>query len=665
MAGRIDVKGRIDTATMRFVARRTGPGDYGVAGAAVLVAAAIRTLVSQVTAVSPYFQIFFPAVLIAALVGGGGPGVCALLLAAGVVWWTSSPLLHRLPADHAEVVTLVMFMVTGGLMVITAQATRRAVRRAIAAEERFRQVLDSSLDAFCMFEPIRDAAGVAVDFRWSHANPAAEALAPLGARPLLGRRLLDVFPDAAELGQLQRYQHLLATGKPDQIEFRRPIDGADRWLRSTGVKVGDAVAVTFREITESVEARRRLEAQFEARTRELEESRQAAARTEAALAQAQRLETVGRLTGGVAHDFNNLLTVIVSGLDMILRAPDKPERVMRLGRAALEAGRRGERLTRQLLTFSRSQEVKLEVTEIAPALAAMEMLIRRAAGEQVTLTIGVADGVGAARLDAAQLEAALLNLVVNAAHATPPGGSIGVRARRTALRTGQVTGLEAGDYVAISVADTGAGMAPEVLDRVFEPFFTTKEVGKGSGLGLAQVYGFARHCGGLATVDSAPGQGATVTLYLPSVGEPAAETAPAAAESKLQLPFATGATVLLAEDDIDVRLVTETLLTEFGCHVLTAADGPSALMILHGREPLHLLLSDVVMPGGMSGPDLARAAADIRPGLPILLATGYGAGRLPDLAADAPWPVLRKPYRMDDLAQAVHEALTSSRMGAN
>jgi signal transduction histidine kinase/ActR/RegA family two-component response regulator len=662
MDGLFDLKSIMRRATRRFVAPpRESWIDYAIAAASVTTAAALRAFVSLWLTTSPSFPIFYPAVLIAALLGGVRAGIFALVSSALVVWWIWSPLMHHLPLDRPETINLVIFVFTAGLLVAVAETARNASRRAVAAEEQFRVALESSLDAFAIMAPVRNPAGEVVDFVWTHSNAASDALAPRDARPLKGRRLLDVFPDAADRGLMARYLRLLATGQPDHYEFHRPIDGVDRWMRSTGVKIGDAVGLTFRDTTAAVESQRTLEARVAARTRELEQSQADRARTEQALAQAQRLETVGRLTGGVAHDFNNLLTVIVGGLDMILRAPDKVERVRRLAQNALEAGRRGERLTRQLLAFSRHQELKLEVAEVAPVLAEIEPLFRRAIREDLTLTIGVAENAGAARIDTAQFEAALLNLVVNAADATPSGGSIALRARQVRLRQGEIAGLAAGAYLAVSVSDTGAGMAPEVLDRVFEPFFTTKEVGKGTGLGLAQVYGFARQCGGLATIESEPGAGATVTLYLPSAGAATGEDAPTKPAAALKLPFAKGETVLLVEDDPDVRAVTETLLAEFGCRVLTAEDGPSALAVLEGGETLALLLSDVVMPGGMSGVDLAQAASRLRPQLPILLATGYAAGRLADITVGAAWPVLRKPFRMDDLAIAVRHALRTEK----
>jgi signal transduction histidine kinase len=660
VAGAFDLSGMIKGAALRFVAAaRSGPGDYLIAAACVAAAAAMRGLASLWIDPSPYFPIFYPAVLVATLVCGLHPGLFAMGLSTAVAWWVWSPLMHGLPFDRTETTNMGMFILTTGLMVAVAQIARNATRRALAAEEQFRLALESSLDAFSILAPVRDAAGEIIDFRWTHSNPTSDSLAPARWRPLVGRRLLEVFPDAAERGMLQRYKTLIETGIPDQTEFHRPIDGVDRWLRSSGSKVGDSIGLSFRDITAVVEDMRTLEARVDERTRELELSQAERARSEAALAQAQRLETVGRLTGGVAHDFNNLLTVIVGGLDMILRAPDKPDRVARLAGAALDAGRRGERLTRQLLAFSRHQELKLEVVEAAPVLARIEPLIRRAVREDIILTLDIDDSAGAARLDAAQFEAALLNLVVNASDATPTGGSIAIRARQRAVGDGEVAGLDAGDYLVVSVADTGSGMPPEVIDRVFEPFFTTKEVGKGTGLGLAQVYGFARHCGGLPTVQSALGEGTVVTLYLPAATAEAANE-PAATEPTppLELPFARGMAVLLVEDDPDVRTVTESLLAEIGCRVLVAHDGPSALALLESGEPIQLMLSDVIMPGGMSGVDLAHASSRLRPDLPILLATGYAAGRLPDLTTDDAWPVLRKPFRMEELALAVHKVMT-------
>jgi signal transduction histidine kinase/CheY-like chemotaxis protein len=398
-----------------------------------------------------------------------------------------------------------------------------------------------------------------------------------------------------------------------------------------------------------------LEVRVAERTAELKASLEERAQAEAALAQSQRLETVGRLTGGVAHDFNNLLTVILGGLDMILRAPEKVERVKRLAEAAIEAGQRGERLTRQLLAFSRRQELKLEAVDLQALLARAEPLIRRAVKETVTLEIRTAGDAGWATVDAAQFESALLNLVVNAADAVSDTGVIRVEASKVVLQASEVPETQPGEHVRVRVSDDGVGMSPEVMARVFEPFFTTKETGKGTGLGLAQVYGFVRQCGGGVRIESEPGKGTSISLYLPSAraGEEPAAAHPKAAAAA---PFGRDRTVLLAEDDPAVRMVTEGLLLEFGCRVVSAADGHEALAMLRAEPGIDMLVSDILMPGGMTGVDLAREASALRPDLPIVLATGYAGDRL-DVAAEAGWPVLRKPYRVEDLAAAVRAGL--------
>jgi signal transduction histidine kinase len=399
-----------------------------------------------------------------------------------------------------------------------------------------------------------------------------------------------------------------------------------------------------------------LEQRVAERTAALEAANEERLRTEAALAQAQRLETVGRLTGGVAHDFNNLLTVVIGALDMMLRQAERPDRVRKLGEAALTASRRGERLTRQLLAFSRRQEFKPETLEIAPVIRGFESLMRRAVEESTPFALEVQTGLGAVKLDAVQFEAALLNLVVNAKDAVEDGGgAITVKAERVNLHDGRLPDTPAGDYARISVVDTGMGMAPDVAARALEPFFTTKEVGKGTGLGLAQVYGFARQSGGGVEIESALGKGTAVSIYLPLVEAEATASAGAAAE-EAALALQPGARVLLVEDDVGVRTVAENLLLELGCQVVTAGDGPSALATLEQTPNLDLLMTDIVMPGGMSGVELAEQARSRRPELKVLLSTGY-AGELLNGEADHGWPVLRKPYRTEQLSDAVRRAL--------
>ena len=653
----------LDELTRRLVARpKISVIDYLLAATGVLAAAVLRELTAAWVMYSPNFPVFYPVVLIATIAGGLRLGLFTLGLSVLIVSWIWLPGLHHIPLDRPQVFTVVMFVLTGGLMAMVGALIPLMVRRALAAEDRFRLAQDASLDAFMILEPVREAPGEVVDFRVIHANEAADVMAPADHRPLLGRRMLEVFPELGESGGMRRYIDLLSTGVSDQVEFHQSIDGVDRWLRSTGVRVGDSVGAVFRDVSDVVEARRDLEARVAERTLALEASLEERARAEAALAQAQRLETVGRLTGGVAHDFNNLLTVIIGGLDMIQRAVDRPERVARLASQALAAARRGEQLTRQLLAFSRHREVKLEVVSAAAVVTSLEPLLRRVVNEAVSLTIEAPAEVGHVRLDAAQLEAALLNLVVNAADATPAGGAISVRVERLSLGEDEVAQLPAGDYVRVSVADTGMGMTPEVLKHVFEPYFTTKEIGKGTGLGLAQVYGFVRHSGGAATIVSAPGEGATVSLHLPAVDAPVTAAAAPEVGGAAPEPFADGRAVLLVEDEADVQMVAGAMLSELGFRVLTAIDGGSALAILEGGEDVSLLFSDVVMPGGMNGVQLAQAVQALRPGLPILLTTGYAAGQLEAGDGGGLWPVIRKPYSAGELATAVRDALATPRL---
>ena len=280
------------------------------------------------------------------------------------------------------------------------------------------------------------------------------------------------------------------------------------------------------------------------RTAELEPQLEEQRKTEAALAQAQRLETVGRLTGGVAHDFNNLLTVMVGALDIIQRHADKPERVRRLSEAALTAGRKGERLTRQLLAFSRRQEFQLETADLPRLIEGCAPLMRRALGEAVPFEIQVGEDLGAVQLDAVQFEAALLNLIVNAKDAVENGGSVTLRADRVRVNAGQLPDLEPGDYLRVSVIDTGVGMTPEVAARALEPFFTTKEIGKGAGLGLAQVYGFARQSGGACRSRARPAPGRRDGQPLPAARPAAAASRPPEPDAQAQ-PSLGGLRVLL------------------------------------------------------------------------------------------------------------------------
>ena len=542
---------------------------------------------------------------------------------------------------------------------VTAQRQSETALR--TGEARVRALVDSLPQLIWSSRP---------DGQVDYLSPQWVAFTGVPANQHLGDRWLETIHPEDRDAVAQAWRQAAVGGLPYDIDHRlRRHDGAWRWFNARASALRDEAGVirrwfgTSTDISEIIEARTELEARVSERTRELERSVAERVEAEAALAQAQRLETVGRLTGGVAHDFNNLLTVVIGGLDMILTHPDDTPRVARLAEAALAAGRRGERLIRQLMAFSRRQELKLELVDVGAMIEQIEPLIRRAVGEDVNLTIRREALVGASRLDSAQFEAALLNLVVNAADAaSSPGGHIEISIERRRLAEGDVAGAAPGDYAAVAVSDNGSGMNAEILERAFEPFFTTKDVGKGTGLGLAQVYGFIKQVGGAAEIDSSVGFGTTVTLYLPAVEARAPSphvTAPAD-----EGEWAKGARVLLVEDDAAVRAVTESLLTDFGCKVEGAPDGPSALSRLQSGERFDLLISDIVMPGGMSGVELARAARARDARLPIVLTSGYAGERLGEGAEALAWPLLRKPFRAEQLGLAVREALKTNRAEA-
>ena len=375
---------------------------------------------------------------------------------------------------------------------------------------------------------------------------------------------------------------------------------------------------------------------------------------EVRLRQAQKLEAVGQLTGGVAHDFNNLLQVVLSGLTLMERITD-PARRAQLADNVRRAAQRGGELTKRLLTVARRQSLRPERIELDAWMKdGAGALLRQALRGDIRAELRLPSGLPAVEADPAELELALLNLAVNARDAMPNGGTLTVSAE--VVRCYAITdadGLD-GAFVRLSVADTGTGMNEETQARVFEPFFTTKGIGQGTGLGLAQVYGFARQSGGGVRLRSAPGQGTAVSLLLPVSSRPAPEKA--VEVSAVSGPSARGAAVLVCEDDDDVAALVVDMLAQLGHAPTRVTTAGAALGALADGRAVDLLFTDVLMPGGMDGLALAREAARRRPGLPVLLTTGYTGGG----AAAVPLglPLLRKPYRIDDLAQAVERALT-------
>jgi signal transduction histidine kinase len=372
------------------------------------------------------------------------------------------------------------------------------------------------------------------------------------------------------------------------------------------------------------------------------------------LRQSQKMEALGQLTGGIAHDFNNLLTVVVGGLDIITKRAVDPK-LKRYAENALAAAERGARLTGQLLAFSRVQRLEVRRTYVAPLIENMRPLLRNVLGPGITKQFDLDEAMMPVMADPTQLEVAVLNLAINARDAMPEGGVLTFSSRP--LSVSGEPDLEAGDYIELTIADTGVGMPPEVLERAFEPFFTTKEVGKGTGLGLSMVYGMARQSGGAARIESTPGKGTAVKLLFRKADESVAEAAVHADEPPPATRSPTRQSILVVDDDPDVRGFIVEALEEQGYVVREAADGREGIAELD-RETPDLIVLDFIMPG-LSGADVARHARERRPDQPILFVSGYSETEaVKRTAPDS--PLLAKPFRAEALHKAVRGALTPS-----
>jgi len=370
-------------------------------------------------------------------------------------------------------------------------------------------------------------------------------------------------------------------------------------------------------------------------------------RAEAALVQSKKIEAMGQLTGGIAHDFNNLLQAIHGNLELIGLAPDQTDKVRRWAGNAAQAVERGTKLTGQLLTFSRQQRLEAKPIDVAELLSGMDELIRNSVGPRVDVELGIGTDLGMVTSDRTQLELAVLNLAINARDAMPSGGRLSINAERR------------GDDVAILVSDVGVGMPPEVVERALEPFFTTKGPGRGTGLGLSMVYGVAQQAGGGLKIDSKVGHGTTIVLTLPRHDQPApAAVDVAAASVRAAANTATG-TILLIDDDDDVRSALADMLAARG-HTVHEATGGQAGLDLLAQHPVDLLLLDFAMPG-MTGAEVARRALDRAPDLHLLFITGYADSSALDEAVAGRAQVLKKPIGASDLAAAVEAMLSAPR----
>ncbi len=442
---------------------------------------------------------------------------------------------------------------------------------------------------------------------------------------------------------LERATSLTAVLDATRTALARALDDADRFNAA------------LRELNTTLEQR------VAERTRQLEAEMAERQKTEEQLRQAQKMEAVGQLTGGLAHDFNNLLTGITGSLELLAtrigqgRLTDAARYIV----AAQGAAGRAAALTHRLLAFSRRQTLAPEAIDVNRLVTGMEELIRRTVGPAIAVETSCADGLWPVLVDPNQLENALLNLCINARDAMPDGGTLTVETfnGRVDDHAGRPHDLPAGQYVSLRVADTGTGMTPEVMARAFDPFFTTKPLGQGTGLGLSMIYGFARQSNGEVRISSEPGRGTVMQLCLPRHRGPVEGRAIAAEPSRPQ-PAGAGGTVLLVDDEPTVRMLVADALHELGYLALEAADGAAGLDILRQDRRIDLLVTDVGLPGGMNGRQLADAARVGRPGLKVLFITGYAEGAVLDGGRLEPgMHILTKPFAMDALGSRIRQLI--------
>ena len=528
-----------------------------------------------------------------------------------------------------------------GAALLEAEVASRT-RELAESEGRFRTYFEYSADALLVLR-VEPAGRFVIETM----NQAAERLTGYSLAEVAGKSPQDVLlPETAAVLEAS-YRQVAETNAPLRVEQMLALPAGTIEVESVLVPVRDPVTSRIVRII--------------AGQRDLTERRQ----LDAKLAHSQRLEAVGQLTGGVAHDFNNLLTVVIGNLSLLGKHLSHDEKAARYLRSVEQAAQRGAKLTASLLAFSRRQTLHVAPLDVGALLQESTVLIHRALGEEIELLLEIAPGLPLATADAAQLEAAVLNLAINARDAMMQAmdggerrsGTLQITVRAAVLRDADLEDNDearAGRFVAIQISDTGTGMTPEVRARAFEPFFTTKDVGQGTGLGLSQVFGFVRQLGGHMTLTSTPGHGTSATLYLPAAEVDARASADSAVPTE-SVP--AGAVVLVVEDDAGIRDVTAEMLREAGLSVLTAADGPKALELLRGSGRVDALFSDVVMPGGATGVDLARAARALRPGLPVLLTSGYGGPALSRYGADGEYEVLAKPYTRAALMERLGKVL--------
>jgi PAS domain S-box-containing protein len=608
---------------------------------------------------SATFLTFFPAIFLASLVGGRAAGVFATIISACLAMYYLIPPVNHLavawPGGWVEVgsffivaatmIALIDYTVATSAKLAETTALLRGKNDDLAAQERRRaaqlQEKETLIQTFfthssqCHVVVVVTADG---KFRYEEINPATLQLYGLARGQVIGFTVDDLF-DADTAAELNAHlTHCLQLNEPYRYE------------RVTGEAIIEALATPVPS-DDGITRRLIITAGDVTRRRHLEEQ----------LRQSQKMEAVGQLTGGLAHDFNNLLTGISGSIELLETriAQGRMDDVQRYILTAKGAAKRAASLTHRLLAFSRRQTLDAKPTDLNRLVADLDELVRRIVGPAIAVELVAAADLWLTLVDQNQLENAVLNLCINARDAMPDGGRLTVETGNTTLdeRAATERDLPAGQYVSLRVSDTGVGMTPAVAARAFDPFFTTKPLGEGTGLGLSMVYGFVRQSSGQARIDAEPGAGTTVWLYLPRhIGEPEARESGAGIVKTS--PLETGEVALVVDDEASIRMLVTEVLEELGFTSIEAEDGQAGLGILESGRRIDLMITDVGLPGGINGRQLADAGLVLRPDLKVLFITGYaenavmGNGHL-----KRGMHVLTKPFAMDELARRVRDVM--------